>query len=171
MIKYFIKNKNVSKKSGYAILEIIFYIAIFSILSVAVIDSLIIMTKSFKETTIKGELAQSASIVEKISREIKQSYGINSLSTTDLVLNTMDSVGASKTVRFVLSDTDIQFYDNGTLVGNLNTNNIDITNLSFSEITTAKGKAVRLSLSLRSNHDTLGRVENFYNTVVLRGSY
>ena len=68
MIK-FIKNKNkLSAQRGYAILELLFYIAFFAVLSLVVINSLIVMTGSFKDNIAQAELIQSGGIMERISR-------------------------------------------------------------------------------------------------------
>lgn len=159
--------KNKKRKQGYAILELLFYIAFFSILSFVVINSMITMARSFKETTILGELVQSGNIMERISREIRQANGINSISANDLVLNT----GTNKTVEFLFSNSNAQFLEDDIFTGNLNTSNIIVAGLTFNQITTVKGKAVKVVLSVRSANDTSGRIYDFNNTVVLRGSY
>lgn len=155
---------------GYAILELLFYISFFATLSLVVIDAMIIMSKSFKETSIYSELVQSAAVMERMSRDIRQAISINSISASDLVLNS----GVNKTTEFKFVSSNIELWENtgtNTLVGNLNSPNITVTDLSFTEITTAKGKAVKVILSFRSNNDSLARVQTFYDTIVLRGSY
>ncbi|MFA4975456.1 MAG: hypothetical protein WC839_01080 [Candidatus Paceibacterota bacterium] len=170
-----IKNKThflkFKRNSGYAILETVFYIALFAILTVAVIDALLTMTKSFKETSIHAELMQGGDIMEKISRETRQAYGINAITSTSLKLNTKDSAGTNKTVEFSLSGLDIRFLENDTFIGNLNTQNISISNITFTQINTAKGVAIKVFLTIRSLYDSLNRDRDFYNTIVLRGSY
>lgn len=160
-----------NNKRGYAVLELLFYIAFFVTLSLVVIEAMITMARSFKETALQAELVQSGTIIERISREIRSSYDINSISATNLVLNTTDGVGANKTVEFLFSGSNLQLLENSILTGNLNTSNIVITALTFTQITTAKGKAVKVSLTLRSINDKLARIQNFYDTVVLRGNY
>jgi len=179
MGKIFKKNKIIIKKNhglpaqtGYIVLELLFYIAFFSVLSLVVINAMIIMARSFKETTIQAELVQSGYIMEKISREIRQAYDIDATSTsTDLKLNTKDNDGVNKIIEFKFVDSNIQLWDAGSNIGNLNTPNIAITGITFTQITTAKGKAVRIVLTLRSINNLSGNTEDFYNTVVLRGSY
>src|SRR3989344_9269338 len=83
----FFKKKN----SGYSILELLFYIAFFVTFSLFVINAMIMMTKSFKETSIYGELAQGGVILERIGREIRQADNISSISVNDLILNTTDT--------------------------------------------------------------------------------
>ena len=156
---------------GYTIFELLFYISFFALLSLLVINAMVTMTKSFKETAIQAELAQSGSIMEKMSREIRQAYDISSINSTDLNLNTTDSAGAEKTVEFLLSGSNVQFLENSVLTGNLNAPNIVVTGLSFTQIITGKGKAVKIVLSIRSSNDSLARVQDFYDTVVLRGNY
>jgi len=158
-------------KGGYALLETIFYILLFAILSIAVINSMITMTKSFKETAIQAELMQGANIMERISREIRQAYAINSIGVSNLKLNTTDSAGLNKTVEFSLSGSNIRLLDNDVFTGNLNTANVNVAGLVFIQINTTKGTAVKISLIIRSNHDLLNRDKDFYNTIVLRGSY
>ena len=166
-----IRQKN-KKKSGYALLELLFYVVFFATFSLIVINAMIVMTKSFRETSIQGELAQSGAILERISREIKQAYGIDPASTADdLKLNTKNDAGANKTVEFLLSGSNLQLLENSVLIGNLNAPNIIVTGLTFTQITTVKGKAIKIVLSIRSSNDSSARVQYFYDTVVLRGSY
>ncbi len=164
-------NKKNKTKYGYAILELLFYISLFAILTIVVIDSMITMARSFKETTIQEQLVQSGTIMERMSREIRQAVDINSISGSDLKLDTKDASGNSKTVEFVLSGTDIHFLENNVLTGNLNTPNTAVTAVSFTSIVTNKSTAIKVVLSVRSVNDSLNRSVNFYDTIVLRGSY
>lgn len=166
MIKIFKKNN-----SGYTLVEVLVYLILFSILSLVLIQAMITMMRSFKETRIYGELIQGGEVMEKIGREIKQAYGINSINSNTLILNTKDENGNNKTIQFSLSNSNIQFLENGSLSGNLNTPNISVTALSFAQITTPKGKAVKTSFAIRANDDSSVHTENFYNTTVLRGDY
>lgn len=159
-------------KNGYAILELLFYIAFFSVLSLVVINAMITMSKSFKETTIQAELVQSGTIMERMSREIRQASDISSISANDLVLNT----GVNKKVefKFISDEPDIQLWENSgsnIFTGNLNTPNIIVTALTFTQIITTKGKAVKILLTVKSTNDVSGRTQNFYDTIVLRGIY
>ncbi|KKS04992.1 MAG: hypothetical protein UU82_C0039G0009 [Candidatus Nomurabacteria bacterium GW2011_GWC2_41_8] len=156
-------------RRGYAVLELLFYIALFAVLSLVVIDAMIVMARSFKETTLQAELMQGGTMVERISREIRQAYDIDVASTSiDLKLNT---TGVNTAVEFKLVGSDIQFLENGAVTGNLNSSSIVITGLTFTQITTVKGKAVKLFLTIQSSNDISNRTQDFYDTVVLRGIY
>lgn len=155
------------KNYGYSVLELLFYIAFFSVLSLLVINAMITMARSFKETTLQAELVQSGSIMERMSREIRQASDIISISATDLVLD----VGASKTMEFKFINPDIQLWDTGINIGNINSPNIVVTNITFTQIDTTKGKAVKIVLTIKPTNDPSGNTKDFYNTIVLRGDY
>ncbi len=165
-------NKDTTKNnSGYAILETLFYISLFAIFSITVINSMIMMTKAFKETTIQAELSQGGNILERISREVRNAYGINAIAANSLKLDTTDEASTNKTMEFSLSGSDARLLEDDVFTGNLNTQNTSVADLSFTQITTANGLAVKMFLSVRSNRDLQNRIANFYDTVVLRGSY
>lgn len=166
------RNK-IKKENGYAVLELLFYISFFAVLTIVVINSMIAMTASFRESSVYAELLRSGNTMERISREIRQADSINIISANSLKLNTTESGGTSKTVQFSWagSGSDVQFYENDSLVGPLNPPNISVTALNFTEITTTKGKAVRVIFTVQSDNDKYSRAVDFYDTVVLRGSY
>ncbi len=164
-------NKQRNKQRGDTILEVIFYISLFVVMSLVVIDAMIMMSKSFKETATYTELVQSGAIMERMSREVRQAIDISSISNTDLQLDTTDSSGNSKTVEFLLVGTDLELIENNTLTGNLNSPNISVTALTFTEMTTTNGTAIKVTLTLNSKNDTSGRAVDFNDTVVLRGQY
>lgn len=178
MITFFeIKNKNkvcpskLERNKGFALLETIFYILLFAILSIAVINSMITMAGAFKEITIQRELMQGGNMMERISREIRDSYDINLINTNSLKLNTKDETGANKTIEFSLFESNITLLENDTFTGNLNTGNVIVEDLTFLRIDTTKGVAVKVFLTVKSKHDIQYRSEHFYDTIVLRGKY
>ncbi|MEK7539062.1 MAG: hypothetical protein AAB595_00250 [Patescibacteria group bacterium] len=164
-------NKNNKKENGYAVLELLFYISFFVLLSMVVINSMVIMTHAFRETTLQAELLQSGSIMERMSREIRQANDISSIGVDDLTLSAKDSTGSDKTVEFKFISPNIELWDAGNNIGNLNSPNITVTALTFTQITTTKGKAVKIFLTVKSANDALDRTQDFYDTIVLRGSY
>jgi hypothetical protein len=166
MRRFFKKNS-----SGYALVETIFYIALLVIISIAVVNGIITMAKSFKETAILAELSQGGVILERISREVRDADSILSISSSSLRLQGKDSQGASRTSEFVLSGGNIQFFENGALVGNLNPVGILVGSLSFSQINTNAGRAVATILGISSARDSLARTYNFFSTASLRDFY
>jgi len=164
--------KKIKKNNaGYSLVETIFYVALFAILSVALLEVMITMTGSFMQTIINRNLMQGSVVIENMSRELKQANNF-SFASNVLTVNTKDSSGNPKTVIFTFANSNISVQDSvlGNL-GNLNPSNVSINYFSVSSITTLKGKAARISLRVHSNNDSTDRTEDFYNTVVLRGDY
>ena len=167
-----IKRKNFrGENSGYVLLELLFYISFFAAMSLAVVSALITMAGSFRETAILAKLSESAGIMERVAREIRGAEDITLLGAGNLKLSTTDEFGAAKTIEFLLDGTDVKLLEDGVLIGNLNAPGMSVSALSFTQITTSAGKAVKISLSLGSENDKLGRTFDFYDTIVLRGSY
>ena len=163
--------KNIKMNKGISIIETLFYLVLFVMLSIVVINAMLTMMRSFKTTAIQRELSQSGTIMEAMSREIKKAVSINLITATDLVVNTKDDSGNSKLVEFVLSGTDLLYKENSTLTGNLNSANISVSNLTFTQINTAKSQAVKIVFSVQAKEDQTNHLEKYYDTVVLRGGY
>ena len=168
-----IKRKNFSKlgHGGDALLEALFYVSFFAVMSLTVTSAMITMTGSFRETAINAKLSESAGIMERIVREVRGAEDITLLDAGNLKLNTTDAAGQPKTVEFFLDAMDIELLENDVLTGNLNAPNIAVSDLSFTQITTAAGKAVKVSITLGVANDKLGRTFDFYDTITLRGNY
>ena len=139
-------------------------------LTLTVVSALLSMSKTFKETSVQAEILRGSAIVERISAEIRQASAINSISATNLQLIQNDA-GASSIAEFSLAGTDLEFHRDGGLVGDLNPPNLLIGTLNFTQITTAAGQAVKISVSVVSANDPASRTFDFYDTITLRGSY
>lgn len=159
------------ENSGYTLIEVLFYVIIFAILAIALLDAMINMISLFSRTMINSDIIQGSSIVENISRELKQANDFSFNSNT-LVLNTKDINDNTKTITYTFSGSNIQMADSivGDL-GNLNTPNISIESFNVSAISTSYSKAAKVILAIKSNRDTGNGIESFQNTILLRGSY
>lgn len=168
----FVKIKNQKNNKGYVVLELLFYLSLFFVMSLALFNSIIVMTKSFQSTTINTDFFQSTQIIELLSREIKRANAIYTMDQNDITILTTNEVGTAITRRFRLNAENIEFYDNGTLLGNLNTTHIGVLDLDFTRISGARGAGVKIFMQIQSKRDPqFQRVENYYDTVSLRGDY
>jgi len=158
-------------KKGFTLLEMVFYVALFSVISLILVQAIITMVASFRETQITADINQTNQVLERVSREIRQAISINTISATNLKLNTTDSSGNAATITFTLSGTNVELRQNDVLVGNLNSTNLKVTALTFTQITTSNSSAVKIGVTVTSNRYGSLRTANFYDTLVLRGSY
>lgn len=174
----FIQSKKLNK--GYGILELVFYVAIFAITALLVINSILTMVSSFKETKANNNLIQSSKILERISREIRSSESA-AINGSSVSLTNQDGV----VTTFTLNNDDISLYESGNLVGVLNPANISVISLTFTNIVFVRNgstyvagdvvplnsDAVKVALTLEVNSFGVIKSKTFYTTVVLRESY
>ncbi len=169
------------KKNGYTIAETIVYIALFIMLSFAVMNSLVNIIKLSVEIRSNRDFIDSGySGMERITREIRNAISVdtaNSVFSTAqspcvvqcvLQLNTKNAAGASKIVKFSVVNNKLELYEDGTLTGDLTGGNTSVTNLTFWQVGT---KAVRVVLTIQDIRNTLHPSQSFYDTIVLRGAY
>lgn len=168
------KTKIKKLKNAFSIIEIIIYLAIFTIVSIVVINSFIIVLSSFTTIRINHDLLGSGSMaMERISREIRQASSIDVVNTTSevLQLNSTDSSGNIVVIKFAKEGDALNIYKDGNIVGNILASNIILNSISFDRIVTTKGEGLKIKIVLQNTGGKIERIENFYNTVVLRGGY
>ena len=166
-------------KNGFSIVEIIAYLAIFTALSILVINSFIVILSSFNTTNMNRKLLESGTVsMERISREIRQAKNIDiansSLGSNPgiLQLNSTDSGGNALVIKFKDENNgQLNLYSDGSLKGNLLGQNVTITSLIFNRISTTQSEVVKIEMTLRYSLGHKTKSENFYDTVVLRGGY
>lgn len=172
----FTSQKNIKNKlnQGFTIIEVLVYVAILGIVSVAIIASSMVVNSSFNKTRVTRNLLESGNNgMERITREIRQANSIDIASSTFgsnpgvLTLNGKDSGGSARIVKFSVLSGSLNIYENNSLLDDLLNQNVTATNLIFRRISTGAGEAVKIELTL--NNGTIS--EKFYDTVILRGGY
>lgn len=170
-------NKNTTTKlvCGFSIIEIIIYLAIFTIISVVVINSFIVVLSSFSNARTNQDLLNSGSIsMDRISHEIRQAKNIDivnsTLNSNSGVLRLNDMDGTSY-VQIEKNGNALDLYSNGVLVGNLLSQNIYLNKIIFNRISTANSEAVKIEMELQDSRSKTGKTETLYNTIILRGGY
>lgn len=161
---------------GFTIMEVLIYVFILGIISVAIITASLAVMSSFNKTKITRNILESGNnTLERITREIRQSNSVDvansSLGSNPgvLMLNSTDGAGSPKTIRFIIENGALNIYQNGSLTGNLLNQNVNITNLIFRRISTGEGEAVKIEMTLSNSDNSI--FENFYDTIILRGGY
>lgn len=169
---------NIQKKNGYSIVEILVYLAIFTTMSIMVINYFIVVLGSLHTTRANRDLLESgATSMERIAREVRQADSVDIVNSTlssspgALQLNSTDSSGNPMIIKFSVTNGALNLYEDGSLIGNLLSENISVTTLVFRRIVTANGEAVKIELTLQSTDSDDSQSENFYNTIILRGGY
>lgn len=163
---------NLNNKKGYSLVEMIIYLAIFTAISILVINSFITILSSFNTTHINRKLLESGIVsMERISRSIRGAESATVNSSTDIVLNNIDDATSSFNLRVVGENGQLNLYKNNSLEGNILTPGVSLSSLIFRQITTPESQAIKIEMTIEytSGHQT--KSVNFYNTVILRKSY
>lgn len=161
-----------STKTGYTLPEVLIYIAILSVLLVAIVQSLLLLTNSYKN--IKAVRSIESSAITAIDRMETDIRGAESINTGNSSFNVNPGVltittGAT-TTKFYVSNQRMYVDENGVQVGPLTNADVKVTSLIFRSISTTTSSAVKIEMSLQSSYSS-ALTKNFYMTTVLRGSY
>lgn len=171
--KYIKYNKKLLSR-GFSIIEILIYLAIFGALSVFIINSFIVSVSSFNNISINHSLAEAGiSSLDRISREIRQAVSVDVFNSTSevLQLNSLDDSGNPIIVKIAKEGSSLNIYKNNILLGNSFDEDIVVQNINFRRIDTVYGEAIKFEITVSSSRGRQNKTINFYNSIVLRGSY
>lgn len=127
--------------------------------------------------TIKASKSVENSAIlslERISREIRQTNSINSLSSIfdsspgKLVLESVDSGGNPRTVEFYLSSNTVFMKENGVVLGAISQTDARVTSLVFRSLSNLNARGVRTEMTVESGTSTHYRSSSFYSSATLR---
>ena len=158
---------------GFSLIEMIVYVSILSVVFVIVVNTLLIVSRSYSSIKVSLDINNSATVsMERMIREIRKARSIDLIQSTlnshpgRLVLNTIDEEGLPLVVDFYLGNDTLKLKEGGVFSGDL-TDGVNVTNLVFRRISNGTSEAIKIEMEL-SNED---KNKVFYNTIVLTGSY
>lgn len=157
--------KKIFKNKGFSLIETLFYLSVFTVVSLAAINAMISLANVLRVSTVNNELVEGGFVLETISKIASTSVG-GGVVDDELIL-TKDT---GEEYKFVFSDNDVLMYKDDVLVGKLNPIHITINSFDVTVLSTPNGKALKTSISF--NHkNNVAKVENLHNTVLLQGVY
>lgn len=157
-------------KKGYTLIEVILYSALFVLLLGAIVNAGLLLSRSYSEIKSERNVQMSAlSVMDQMTRHIRTAESIDGSGTAygtsngSLLLRSTDTGGTAHTVTLYLSGGRVQMSKEGAVFGPLTDASISVSSLVFRHIVTGNSEGVKIEMTID------GR--NFYNTVMLRGSY
>jgi hypothetical protein len=169
---------DMNMKKGSSVVEAVIYIFIFSLLSLAVVNALQSVTRSYR--LIQASFALESvghTALERIARDARDSTSIDTAVSTfgtspgNLVLNGTDSSGNDQTIEFYVLNGAIRVKENNVDIGPLTSSKATVTSLIFTSIITGNSQAVRIEVTAESGQGETYKSRTFRTTAVLRGSY
>ena len=166
-------------KKGSTLIEAIIYAAILALVAVMATDSLLIMMKSYASIKITRAINLSAQTgMERMAREIRNANSVDdansifAVSPGRLRLNTVDLSGASTTIEFTVGSSTVFIKEGAAVAEALTPSSVQINNLTFNKITASNTSvAIKIKMGVTGVKKDITKLDNFYDTVILRGSY
>lgn len=163
-------------KRGFTLIETIIYMATIAVIFILVVNSLTVVIKAFNQGRVIIKINNSAeTAMERMTREIRFAYGIDSSSTLDhLVLSTYStsSPETPTTIEFYIDSGKVMIKEGSLGAEALTASDLTVTNLIFRQINASSvSKAVKIEMTIQGFSGNYQKTENFYNTAILRRSY
>ena len=164
--------KNNSKK-GFALPEMIVYLAIFIMVSVAVISGLVTMSTFLRKTKVYNDLNRNGQSMERVIRLIRSGSSVDGAtsvfdSSPGRLVFLVPNGGGNDTYDISVASSTLILKKNG-VSENLTGSSVQVSSLFFRKIASVKSTAVRIELTLASNNSST--TESFATGAVLRNSY
>ena len=135
------KTNRLNFQKGTTLIELLLYLALFSIILVVVVDLLFTSGQLKMESESQNSLQQDANLISKrLNYEVHSATSSATPSNSSLVLNV-----ASETHTFSLSSGNLVFQKvvgPSTINANLNSNLTTINSISFTNLGNALGKSI-----------------------------
>lgn len=165
--------KQVKDGAGFTFIEAILYVAIVSIMLTALIPFVWNIVEGGSKSSVQQEVSSNARFLsERIKYEVRNSFGVNSpapgASANSLTLCEVAGC-ASNTTVIAVSGTNITINDKGTGVVQLNSNDVKITGLSFTNNTSADNKTKNVSFSFVVSQANTSTRQDFKSSMTVQG--
>jgi type II secretory pathway pseudopilin PulG len=162
-------------KKGYSLVEALVYVLIFSLIFGSIVTATVLLSTSYRQIKAMRNIESSAiSAMNRMSREIKNSVSVDTSATmynspSGVLL--LDTASSTDDVRFHLSNGQVMLQEGSTPTGALTLDSATVSSLVFRPITTENSEAVKIEMTIQAQVKGAIISKNFYNTIVLRGSY
>lgn len=180
MNKFFLNKKDnwghTGGNKGFTLVEVLIYIVVMLIMLGVIFGVVVSFVQANRKIKISKNIESSAiAVFERITREIHDAKDINMMESLFnsnpgvLELSTTDNFGNDRVVKFYVDAGQIiHMNENGVDIGALTLQDVKATNLIFKLVSTPNSKAVRIEMTLQSGSNNEVKVNNFYNTAILR---
>lgn len=165
-------------RSGFTLIETIFYIVLFTVLFAVIVQTLLTISGTHQEISAIKQINNGATVaLERVTREIRDAdhvlTGQSDLGTaTGTIALAMDgSADTTRTVRLTDNGT-LELLTNGTLEGPLTASAARVSEFRLHHLqNSTTSEAVRVTLGMRASTSDETRTATFRTTAILRDSY
>lgn len=167
--------REVKNGAGFTFIEAILYVAIVSIMLTALIPFVWNIVEGGSKSAVQQEVSSNGRFIsERIKYEIRNSLGVTSPaaqggSGTSLTLCEVAGCASNSTI-IAISGTNITINDKGTGPVQLNSNDVKITGLLFTNNTSADNKTKNVSFSFTISQANTSSRQDFKSSMTVQSS-
>jgi type II secretory pathway pseudopilin PulG len=156
-----------------SIIELLVYAVVLSVLTVAVIVSLLSLRTVFEDVRADRVVTDAAtSALDRVARDIRDADSVNLLlSTLSATSSVLVLENGATTTTYRVQSGALTLEVEGVTMGALTPNEVTVTNFSAVRHDGAGSDAVRVTLDLAVTGRYASTTERFTTAAVLRGSY
>lgn len=157
---------NYPYRLGFTLIEIILYIGIIAIVFSAIVPFALTVIGNGSKSAVQQEVYGNARFIsEKIKYEVRRASGITTVSASSISLT---NFSPDSTTVIDLSAGKVRINKNGAGAINLSADGVTVSDLTFTNNTSADNKTKNISFTLTVA--TSGVREEYQSTISLRGS-
>lgn len=158
---------------GYALLEIVIYVAILAVIAVLVVGSVLSVYQAFVKMRVERKLALNGDVaMETLIRDIRAASGYDTgVSVFGASPGVLKINAQNSTEKFFLSGTVLQTQKGAAPAENLTSSDVKVASLIFYATSTVNSKMVTIRMSLQAGGGVFQKTKNFYGSAVMRGVY
>lgn len=182
-MKLFYK-KTKKESSGFTIIESVIYMTILAVLLVTIINLMAVLSSSYRSVKAMRSVETGAiAAMDRIIRETRSAtsidtsqsnFGVNLAQniSTAFTLNGLNASSSAVSIQFYVSNGRLMLKENNITLGPVTPSSVSVSSLVFRSYSATTSSAVKVEMTLTTATSSgVISSDNFYGTVVLRGSY
>lgn len=160
-----------NSESGFTFIEAILYVSIVSILLTTLIPFAWNVIEGGSQSAVQQEVSSNARYIsERIKYEIRNSLGINSVSSSQISLCETSGACATNPTIITFSSPNVTIQNKGAAAVNMNSNDVIISGFTFTNNTSADNKTKNISFEFTASQAYSGSRQDFQSTTSLQSS-
>lgn len=166
------KKLKIRPERGFTFIEAILYVAIVSIMLTALIPFVWNIVEGGSKSAVQQEVSSNARFIsERIKHEVRNSFGINNATNTQIVLCEASGNCNSNPTTITFSGNNVQINDKGAAIPvNLNSGDVIISGGSFTDNSSGDGKTKNVSFSFTVSQANTSSRQDFKSSVTVQSS-
>ncbi len=159
-------------------IEVVVYASLVALLLLIIVEMTFSIAGSSKKSGAYLDVNSTAvAAFGSFSRDIRRATAVDDIASSldassgRLVLQMKSADGSNDVTTMYLDESKVKEDVNGSYVGDLTPDNINVSNLTFRLFRVASTTAIRVEMTVAPEDESGVPAVNFYGTYVLRGSY